>query len=93
MKLEKILKAIIKGISIAKDLIDAQTIIETVNKIVVNENLNVFKISIKHGCSEYYKIFPEFEKINFNGNQKFKYDKNWEIKEKLIDEKEPFRLE
>ena len=89
----KNIKGNYKGYIYCKGLEDAQEVYETVNKIVVNENLNDFKISIKHGCSEYYKIFPEFEKINFNGKQKFKYDKQWEIKEKLIDDEEPFRLE
>ena len=89
----KNIKGNYKGYIYCKGLEDAQEVYETVNKIVVNENLNDFKISIKHGCSEYYKIFPEFEKINFNGKQKFKYDKDWEIKEKLIDDEEPFRLE
>ena len=89
----KNIKGNYKGYIYCKGLEDAQEVYETVNKIVVNENLNDFKISIKHGCSEYYKIFPEFEKINFNGKQKFKYDKHWEIKEKLIDDEEPFRLE
>ena len=89
----KNIKGNYKGYIYCKGLEDAQEVYETVNKIVVNENLNGFTISIKHGCSEYYKIFPEFEKINFNGKQKFKYDKDWEIKEKLIDDEEPFRLE
>ena len=89
----KNIKGNYKGYIYCKGLEDAQEVYETVNKIVVNENLNDFKISIKHGCSEYYKIFPEFEKINFNGKQKFKYNKKWEIKEKLIDDEEPFRLE
>ena len=89
----KNIKGNYKGYIYCKGLGDAQEVYEIVNKIVVNENLNDFKISIKHGCSEYYKIFPEFEKINFNGNQKFKYNKNWEIKEKLIDNKEPLRLD
>tara|TARA_B100000902_G_C27231223_1_gene874929 strand:+ start:8 stop:1318 length:1311 start_codon:yes stop_codon:yes gene_type:complete len=82
-----------KGYIYCKGLKDAQEVYKNVKEIVVNENLKDFKISIKHGCSEYYKIFPEFEKINFNGEQKFKYNKSWETKEKLIDDEEPSRLD
>jgi hypothetical protein len=49
--------------------------------------LREFKIVIKHGCSEFYKSYPEYEKINFNGEQVMKYDESWSVKERLIDER------
>ena len=38
---------------------------------------------------EFYKPYPKFEKINYEGKQEFEYNKNWEQKEKLVDDDEP----
>ena len=43
------------------------------------------KIIIKHGCTEFYEEYPEYEKINYNGEQKFQYLNEWQEKEDLID--------
>ena len=56
-------------------------------KIVAN------KITLKHGCSEFYESYPKFEKININNNEEFKYNNTWEAFEKVIDSREPKRIE
>ena len=42
-------------------------------------------IKIKHGCTEFYEEYPEYEKINYNGEQNFKYLNDWKVKEDIID--------
>lgn len=82
-----------KGYIYCTGLIEAKKIMQNIKKIMHESDLNNFKIVIKHGCSEFYKTYPSFEKINFNGDQEMKYNKDWIDKEKLIDMKEPTRLE
>ena len=52
-------------------------------------NLNDFKISIKHGCSEFYNSYPEFRNID----KEMRYKEEWSSKEKLIDDRVPIREE
>ena len=52
-----------------------------------------YKINIKHGCSEYYKSYPEFQKISSDEKTQFEYNKSWKEKEIIIDEEEPNRVE
>ena len=80
-----------KGYIYCSSLVEAEEIKEKINQIIVNEKFNTFKIEIKHGCTEYYKSYPKFKKINFNGEQEFSYNKHWEEKEKFIDKQEPIR--
>ena len=67
---------------------------EIKNKIseIITDKLNVLSIDIKHGCTEFYKSYPQFEKINFNGKQEMNYNENWIEKENIIDSREPVRL-
>ena len=81
-----------KGYIYCEGLKDAKEIYKNIKNLLVNENLRDFKISIKHGCSEYSKIFPEFENINLSNEQNFKYDENWKKYEKSVDDEEPSRL-
>ena len=81
-----------KGYIYCKGTSEANHIKTKINEILTKENLNVLKIDIKHGCTEYYKSYPDFKKINFKGDQKMKYNKNWENKEQIIDLREPQRI-
>tara|TARA_Y100001970_G_scaffold269246_1_gene361446 strand:- start:1368 stop:2675 length:1308 start_codon:yes stop_codon:yes gene_type:complete len=81
-----------KGYIYCKGSSEASHIKTQINEIITKKNLNVLKIDIKHGCTEFYKSYPDFEKINFNGDQKMKYNKNWSNKEKIIDLREPQRI-
>lgn len=67
---------------------------EIKNKIseIITDKLNVLSIDIKHGCTEFYKSYPQFENINFNGKQQMNYNENWIEKENIIDSREPVRL-
>ncbi len=82
-----------KGYIYCSELIEATKIKEKLNKILFNEKLNNFKIEIKHGCTEYYKSYPKFKKINFEGEQEFNYNENWRKQENIIDKLEPIRSE
>ena len=82
-----------KGYIYCEELIEAKMVKEELNKILVDENFNNFKIEIKHGCTEYYKSYPKFKKINFKGSQEFSYKQDWQEKEKAIDQLEPTRSE
>ena len=57
------------------------------------EEIVADKITLKHGCSEFYESYPKFEKININNNEEFKYNNTWEAFEKIIDSREPKRIE
>ena len=57
------------------------------------EQIVANKITLKHGCSEFYESYPKFEKININNNEEFKYNNTWEAFEKVIDSREPKRIE
>jgi len=82
-----------KGYIYCSELIEAMKIKEDLNKILINEKLNNFKIEIKHGCTEYYNSYPKFKKINFEGEQEFNYNENWHKQEDIIDKLEPIRSE
>tara|TARA_B100000900_G_scaffold203687_1_gene172734 strand:- start:2886 stop:4160 length:1275 start_codon:yes stop_codon:yes gene_type:complete len=80
-----------KGYVYCTGLEEAQSVLELIKQEIKVANLNEFKISIKHGCSEFYQSYPEYEKINFEGEQFMQYNENWSEKENLIDEKVPKR--
>ena len=65
---------------------------EIINKEIKKVNLVNASINIKHGCSEFYKPYPKFEKVNLNNKQEMKYNEKWQAKEKLIDNGEPLRV-
>jgi len=80
-----------KGYIYCRELTEAKAIKKELNKILIEEKLNKFKIEIKHGCTEYYKSYPKYKKINFEGHQEFYYNQDWQDKEDLIDQLEPAR--
>ncbi len=82
-----------KGYVYCEGLVEAKEIMQNIKKTIFKSNLKNFKIEIKHGCSEFYKSYHKFEKINLDGEQEMEYNKDWIDKEKLIDNKEPARLE
>ena len=66
-----------KGFIYCKGLEEAQTIMNEINLILNNKNISKFQIEIKHGCSEFYKSYPKYKKINFQGKQELEYDNQW----------------
>tara|TARA_B100001769_G_C21921229_1_gene496791 strand:- start:166 stop:720 length:555 start_codon:yes stop_codon:yes gene_type:complete len=80
-----------KGYVYCSGLDEAKKILKKLNLILNKNDFENFEITIKHGCSEYYKTYPKFKNINFNGNQEFQYNEEWKEKEILIDNLEPTR--
>ena len=80
-----------KGYIYCTGIKEAKDVLEVINREIKIANLSKCKIIIKHGCSEFYQSYPEYEKINFNGGQVMKYNEEWSTKEKLIDERVPKR--
>ena len=75
------------GIEEAKKIFDQVSII--INKIKFDNA----EITIKHGCSEFYESYPNYKEINLIGDQSMTYDKKWEEKELVFDNKIPARTE
>ena len=88
----KNIKGNYKGYIYCEGLKDAENICMKVQDEILKLELHNYKITIKHGCSEFYNSYPDFEKINFKGQQIMNYNKSWKNKEKLIDDSQPIRL-
>jgi hypothetical protein len=88
----KNIKGNYKGYIYCEGLKDAENIFAKVQDEILKLELHEYKITIKHGCSEFYNSYPDFEKINFKGQQIMNYNKSWKNKEKLIDDSQPIRL-
>ena len=73
------------------NFITRKTILYKINKIIKKKFTQKFKIEIKHGCSEFYDTYPTFKNINFNGNQDMEYQSEWDVKENIIDKRNPTR--
>ena len=58
-----------KGYLYCEDLSDAETVKKIVEDKLLNMKLENHSITIKHGCSEFYKSYPKFEKINYEANK------------------------
>jgi tetratricopeptide (TPR) repeat protein len=82
-----------KGYIYCNSLKEAKEILEEVNQIINKVDFKNINISIKHGCSEFYKPFPKYEKINLIGEQEISYDEKWKKKELIIDNYYPERIE
>ena len=81
-----------KGYIYCEGLEDAKNIKEKIKDLLINNMFENYKIEIKHGCTEYYKSYPKFKNINLNGDDEvLLYNKNWKIKEDLVDKLEPLR--
>ena len=80
-----------KGYIYCEGLQDAQDVFKKINLIINRKKFDNLKITIKHGCSEFYESYPEFEKINFAGEQEMHYEKDWQQIEKNIDIGYPLR--
>ena len=88
-----LIKGNYKGYIYCEGLADAQNVVRKINKEILLLNIQHYNVIIKHGCSEFYKSYPQFEKINYNGDQEMIYNNEWKDKENLVDEEEPIRLE
>jgi hypothetical protein len=80
-----------KGYVYCEGLDEAKTLLYKISKIIKESYTQQFKIEIKHGCSEFYDTYPNFKKINYNGNQDMEYQSEWVVKENIIDKRSPIR--
>ena len=74
-----------KGFVYFDNLKDSTETFEILKKKILETKIETKSIEIKHGCSEFYKKFPDFENINFKGKQKINYDERWKKYEKIVD--------
>lgn len=74
-----------KGFIYFKNPKDAEETFKIVNQKINDEKIKTKKIEIKHGCSEFYKKYPDFKNINFKGKQDIEYNKDWEKFENIVD--------
>ena len=74
-----------KGFIYFKNPNDAEDNLNLLKRKIEENNIRIKSIEVKHGCSEFYERFPDFKKINFNGEQEMKYNKDWEKFEKNVD--------
>ena len=82
-----------KGYIYCDGVDEAKKIFNKISDILNKNKFNNFKVTIKHGCSEFYESHPDYQKINFTGNQPMIYDKNWGKKEFNFDNSIPIRAE
>ena len=91
IELRKNVKGNYKGYIFCSSIDEAKTIYNNICKILDDFYILTNKVEIKHGCTEYYETYPEFNDINLNGNQKMSYNPDWLEKEQYIDAKIPKR--
>ena len=82
-----------KGYIYCKEVSEAETVKKEIEYMINKENIKLDKITLKHGCSEFYESYPKFEKINFKGAQEMRYDEKWLSFEKIVDSRELKRIE
>ena len=76
-----------KGFIFCNGLEEAKQLIEVFSNEINRSKIKLKNIKIKHGCTEFYEEYPEYEKINYNGEQNFKYLNDWKVKEDIIDKR------
>ena len=74
-----------KGFLYFDNLQDSIETLQIIKKKILETKIETKSIEIKHGCSEFYKKFPDFKNINFAGEQKINYDENWNKYEQIVD--------
>ena len=92
IEIRKEIKGNYKGYIYCNGVNEAEIIMEDIQNKLINQKIVNFKITIKHGCSEFYVPYPQFEKVSFNNEEVMKYKEEWTDKEDYIDSLEPQRL-
>ena len=70
---------------------EAKEVDENIREKIKNTEIIPKNIEIKHGCTEYYDSYPDYKSINFIDEQKMTYPEEWNLKEKLFDDRIPTR--
>ena len=74
-----------KGYIFCGSKIEAENIKKIISKDLSNQNINLGKIEIKHGCTEYYEEFELYKNINEDLTNEI-YQSQWADIEKEFDE-------
>ena len=80
-----------KGYIYTSSIDEAKNVMGTVNKDLLNQNINFHKIEMKHGCTEYYSQYELYKNIQDDVTSKV-YKEEWNKIEKEFD-KENFIYE
>ena len=75
-----------KGYIFTDTIVEAKNILNIISKDLVNKEIELKKIEIKHGCTEYYDDFKIYKDIDKDVVDKIYQDK-WMYIEKKYDEK------
>ena len=78
-----------KGLIYCRGFDEALSIKNLINKIINNNLDKKIKINVKRGCTEFSIKYPDYNNLNKSPKDFMKYDKNWKIKENIIDSKIP----
>ena len=92
VEIRKEIKGNYKGYIYCNEIKEADIIMKDIKNKLINQKIIDFKITIKHGCSEFYATHPKFKKVSFNNQEVMGYKQEWKDKENLIDSREPQRL-
>ena len=76
-----------KGFIYCSNVEDGENVQIELKKILINNLGNDCSISLKRGCSEFSLKYPSYKKASKNKNDMMSYDKIWEQKEEIIDNK------
>lgn len=74
-----------KGLVYFKNLEDCLRNLDILKKKLIETNIKIKLIEIKHGCTEFYKEYPKFKDVNINGKQKMNYKQEWNKYENIVD--------
>ena len=77
-------KGTYKGFIYCSSFDEAKKIISEIDPIL-NKNLK-YKLSIKRGCSEFYKTFPDYKQIDKKESNYMNFDEKWSKIEKKFDQ-------
>lgn len=75
-----------KGLIYCSSLLEAKKVLSLINPTIKKNLSSKTKMVIRRGCSEFGISYPKYKETNKNEDMLMKYNKSWEIKEKIIDE-------
>ena len=74
-----------KGFIYCNSMVEAEKILKEINPVL--KKFIQYKASIKRGCSEFYKLFPNFKLTDNNENNFMIYENKWNKIEEEVDKK------
>ena len=81
-----------KGLVYCSDFEQAHQISDELDRLVKIRIAPELGASVKRGCSEYPISYPEYKKINKQGDQPMIYNEEWRSVEEKYDLENPFRV-